>query len=127
MTNTYNWKISSLACVPSLKGQTNVVSVVHWSVSANDGQERTVVNPDGGTSTVLKNIVTRHGAQELTFNDSNNFVKYADLTKDTVVRWVQEAMGIDAVTELQESLDKQLELLANPPVVTPPLPWATAQ
>ena len=127
MANTYNWKINSLACVPSLNGHTNVVSVVHWSINANDGQEIMIANPSGGTSTVFKNIASSYGAQELTLNDQSTFVDYSALTKDVVVGWVQEAMGLDAVTRLQESLDKQLETLNNPPVVTPPLPWSTEQ
>jgi hypothetical protein len=35
-------------------------------------------------------------------------------------------MGIDAVTALQENLDNQIENQINPPIVTPPLPWAPA-
>ena len=107
---TYTWKIAQLECIPSADGQTNVVSTVHWRVSATDGA----------------NTAEVYGAQPLTFEAKNAFVNYADLTKDTVVSWVQAAMGIDAVTALQEALDKQLESLANPPVVTPPLPWIVA-
>ena len=104
----YKWKIERLECIPSVDGQTNVVSNAHWRVSATDGTHE----------------ATMYGTQALTFDAKNAFVNYADLTKNTVVGWVQEAMGIDAVTRLQEALDKQLETLANPPVVTPPLPWA---
>jgi hypothetical protein len=105
--NTYLWEIPQLDCIPSADGQSNVVSMVHWRVNATDGT----------------NNATIYGTQPLTFDAKNAFVSYADLTKDTVVGWVQAAMGIDAVTSLQEALDKQLEALANPPVVTPPLPW----
>jgi len=104
----YTWKIEQLECIPSADGQSNVVSNVHWRVNATDGASK----------------VTMYGTQALTFDAKNAFISYADLTKDTVVGWVQEAMGIDDVTRLQEALDKRLETLANPPVITPPLPWA---
>jgi len=108
MDNTYTWVIEQLDCVPSIDGQSNVVSNVHWRVKvAKDTHE-----------------VAVYGAQELTFDSKNAFISYVDLTKDTVVGWVQEAMGIDAVTKLQETLDAKLDTLANPPIVTPPLPWA---
>jgi len=100
----YTWKIEALDCVPD----GNVVSNIHWRVSATDGT----------------NTAEVYGTQPLTFDGAKAFINYADLTKNTVVGWVQEAMGIDAVTRLQEALDKQLETLANPPVITPPLPWA---
>ena len=102
--NTYLWQIEALDCVP----ENNVVSCVHWRVSATDGT----------------NTAEVYGAQPLTFDAKSAFVSYADLTKDTVVGWVQDAMGIDDVTRLQEALGKKLETLANPPVITPPLPWA---
>jgi hypothetical protein len=104
----YTWKIEQLDCIPSVDGQSNVVSNIHWRVNATDGTNTTSV----------------YGCQSLSFDAKSAFISYADLTKDTVVGWVQEAMGIDAVTRLQETLDKQLETLANPPVITPPLPWA---
>jgi hypothetical protein len=106
--NTYTWVIDALGCVPSMDGQTNVVSTIHWRVNATDGV----------------NNATVYGAQSLTFDAKNAFIDYSDLTKDQVIGWAQDAMGIDAVTALQETLDKQLEALANPPIITPPLPWS---
>ena len=107
MTDKYTWVIAQLDCIPFIDGQSNVVSNVHWRVNANDSTHEATV----------------YGTQALTFDAKNAFIAYDSLTKDTVVGWVQEAMGIDTVTRLQEALDKQLESLANPPVITPPLPW----
>lgn len=108
MAITYTWEIESLDCVPSIKGKTKVVSCVHWRVNATDGTNNTTI----------------YGAQSLSYDENAAFLSYDALTKDTVVGWVQEVMGIDAVTKLQETLDKQLQNLATPPVITPPLPWA---
>lgn len=120
--NTYTWFISQLECVPSIDGLSNVVSNVHWRVSAVSNKSRAITTPIG-TNTVPYSAEV-YGTQGLTFDAKNAFINYADLTKDTVIGWVQEAMGIDAVTKLQEALDKQLEALVNPPIIKPPLPWA---
>lgn len=110
MTTTYNWTISAMDCVPQEDGKTDVVVTAHWNVSATDGTY---------TSSV-------YGTQSFTLQQGSNFTPYADLTEQQVVGWVQESMGVDAVTALQENLDKQIENQINPPIVTPPLPWATA-
>jgi hypothetical protein len=100
----YTWQVESLDCVPDGK----VVSCVHWRVKGTDGT----------------NTAEMYGTQNIEYTPKNLFISYESLTKDTIVRWVQEAMGIDDVTRLQEALDKRLEALANPPIVSLPLPWA---
>jgi len=107
MSNTYTWVIESLDCIPSIDGQTNVVCNVHWRVKATDGTFNTVI----------------YGTQGLTYTAGNPFISYEGLTKETVIQWVQEAMGIDQVMNIQLALDKQLDSLANPPIISPALPW----
>lgn len=109
--NTYTWNITALDCYPQADGQTDVVFTAHWTANASSGATPPV------TSSV-------YGTQSLTYDAKSAYTPYAQLTQDQVVGWVQSAMGIDAVTALQESLDKQIENQINPPVVTPPLPWA---
>jgi hypothetical protein len=104
---TYTWLIEALDCVPSTEGKANVVNNIHWRVNATDGT----------------NNATIYGAQGVAFDPKAPFIAYNKLTKDMAIQWVQEAMGIDAVTRLQEALDKQLEGLNTPTVVTLPLPW----
>lgn len=122
MNNTYTWNIKLLECIPLIDGQNNVVSKVHWIVNAISDEGINVPMPNNTTDFVPYTTSTS-GVQALTFDAKNAFIIYDSLTKDTVVGWVQEAMGADAVTALQEVLDKRLEALANPPIVTPPLPW----
>jgi hypothetical protein len=109
MTTTYQWNIQSLDCVPQEDGKTDVVVIAHWTVSATDGTYSS----------------SAYGTQSFTYDAGKAFIPYPSLTKDEVVGWVQAGMGVDAVTALQESLDKQIENQINPPIVTPPLPWAT--
>lgn len=108
MTNNYVWFIEQLDCTPSIDGQSNVVSKVHWRVKGDDGLN---------TSEIF-------GAQELIFKSKNIFIAYPDLDKQTVIGWVQDAIGAEQVASIYASLDNQLETLANPPVVSLPLPWA---
>ena len=110
MATTYQWNIQAMDCVPQEDGHTDVVVVAHWNVSATDGTY---------TSSV-------YGTQSFKLKQGGSFTPYADLTQEQVVGWVQEGMGIDAVTKLQENLDKQIENQINPPIVTLPLPWIPA-
>jgi len=121
--NTYIWEIESLDCVPSLDGQSDVVSVVHWRVNAVSDQTYVKTLLDGATQT-LPYSSTIYGVQSLTYKLGSPFIAYSDLTKDAVIGWVQAAMGEEQVTAIQANLDKQLENLVNPSVITPPLPWS---
>lgn len=103
--NTYTWEVESLDCVPD--GDSKIVSCIHWRLKGDDG-----VN----TSEV-------YGAQPIEHNTKNRFIAYESLTKEKVIEWAQDAMDAGTIIQLQEILDKQLEALANPPVITPPLPW----
>jgi hypothetical protein len=104
---TYQWNIQQLDCVPQENGNANVVVTAHWTVSATDGTY---------TSSV-------YGAKSFAYDAGKTFIPYANLTQSEVVGWVQAAMGIDAVTKLQQNLDNELATQANPPIITQPLPW----
>jgi hypothetical protein len=109
MATTYQWNITQLDCVPQEEGLADVVVTAYWDVTATDGTYTS----------------SAYGSQPFTLDSTKAFIPYSSLTKDEVVGWVQAAMGIDAVTTLQENLDKQIENQINPPIVTPALPWAT--
>ena len=107
MTNTYTWLVESLDCTPSLDDKTNVVSCVHWRFNGTDGTHSATV----------------YSTQPLTYEAGKQFTAYADLTKDTVIKWVQNALGAEQVASIQQNLDNQIANLANPPIVQPSLPW----
>jgi hypothetical protein len=100
----YTWEVESLDCVPDGK----VVSCIHWRVKGNNGT----------------NTAEVYGLQHIEHNTKNLFTVYEALNKEEVIRWAKEAMGEEQVASLYASLDNQLETLANPPVVSLPLPWA---
>ena len=51
------------------------------------------------------------------------FTPYDQLTEDVVLGWAWDN-GVDKA-EVETNVTNQLNSLLNPPVVTPPLPWAS--
>jgi hypothetical protein len=60
----------------------------------------------------------------VTYVAGSPFTPYADLTQAQVIGWVQDAMGPEQVDNIESGLATNIANQANPPVVTPPLPWA---
>ena len=112
MSNTYNWTISALDCIPDVDGKTDYVVVAHWQCQGTDG---TFFGQVYNTATFVVNP------------DKPDYVPYADLTEEMVVTWVQETLGTDTVEAVYRSIDTQIEGQVNPTIVTPPLPWAQPQ
>jgi hypothetical protein len=110
MSNTYNWVIEQLDCYPEKDGHTDVVFTAHWRLNGSDGT----------------NIATVYGSVGLTYEEGAPFTPYDELTQPQVVGWVQAALGGEQVQSLTDNVAAQLAALANPPVVAPPLPWASA-
>ena len=109
MSNTYTWTITNLQCLPTHEGKSNVVCSVGFSVSATDG-----VNTASVPNTLM-----------MSYDENQNFIEYEGLTSDTVLGWVRNALGADGISSTQANLDEILSKLANPPVITRTLPWAT--
>jgi hypothetical protein len=102
---TFTWKIESLDVKPTEGEHTDVVVVAHWRCTGVDGN---------------------HGASVYSTCSfpapEGSFTPYDQLTQEQVLGWCW-ANGVDkAATEaaVQQQIDNQI----NPPVITPPLPWA---
>ena len=96
MANTYNWRINALDAKIHEGDNDNVIYTVHWSYIAQD---------ESGDHTA-----SSIGTLGVTY-DPDNFIPYADLTKDDVVEWLEAGLDVEA---MQESLDNQIELEINP-------------
>ena len=111
-STTITWDITALDCYPQADGQTDVVFTAHWTCSgAQTASGQTY------TSSVYSTC-------QVPAPSGSAFTPYADLTEQQVLGWIW-ANGVDqAATEaaVQTQIDNQI----NPPVVTPPLPWAAA-
>lgn len=101
------WEIAQLECVPHDNGLENVVKVVHWRCEGADAAIR-------GSA---------YGSCGLGAPSTEDFTSYPSLTKETVLGWIW-ANGVDKEAT-EAAVANQIERIKNPPVVTPPLPWAS--
>ena len=103
MTVTITWVIESMQTAPSVDGHTDVVVSANWRC----------IGVDGAYS------ASNYGSVSFAA-PGNPFTNYADLTEAQVLGWVWETVD---KTATEASVTSQVELLANPPVVTLPNPW----
>ena len=107
MPTVYNWVISQLNTAPSENGLTNVVKTIHWRYQATNETHTADV----------------YGSAGLKDADAENFVSYENLTQEKVISWLESQMDVES---MKTNLNGQLERLANPPIVTLPFPWNSA-
>jgi hypothetical protein len=102
---TINWQISSLDCIPSQDGHTNVVKTVHWRCEGTD---------EGHSGSVYATCTLPPPEAD--------FTVYEDLTMETVLGWIW-ANGVDK-TATEAAVQSQIDTAKNPPIVQPALPWS---
>lgn len=102
---TYTWSILQLDCAPSENGLTNVVKVIHWSLTGQD---------ENGISASIKN------SYPLPEPNPEQFTDYSTLTEETVIGWLQSNLDIGY---LQKKLADEIASQYNPPITPLPLPW----
>jgi len=106
MDVTYTWSVVQMDAYPQVDGDNDVVFTVHWTLN---GKYESYT----GSS---------YGSVGVTTNSSEPFTPYSDLTQDQVLNWVWNS-GVDKV-EQENNVMMQIQNKINPPVITPPLPWA---
>ena len=114
MSDTPVWSIDELQ-VKAQEGQyTDVVVIATWRCMAT----HETANP-------LLPLVSNAMGQCRFSAPSGSFTPYADLTQDQVLTWCWDN-GVDK-DGTEAKVAAQLDLLVNPPLVTPPLPWAQTE
>lgn len=108
MTIQYTWKVVQLEAIPTFNNETNVVKIVHWTLTGTDG---TFSGSTYGSSSV-QNVDT-----------AGPFIPYEQLTEEEVIIWVKAAIGADMATSYEALVAEQIDVQVNPPIVKPPLPW----
>ena len=106
MADTYNWNIANL----ERHLVDGAVYTAHWTINA----ERIVGQETYNTGA--------YGSIGFSDPDPKSFIPYTDLTKDTVVGWVKNALGKDKVTEMEAALTSQLDSQEHPKNASG-IPW----
>ena len=107
MEVTYNWNFNPLESYPTSSGETDVVFLVHWQVTAETGSysSRTI------------------GTQHVEYTSGSTFIPFNELTFDTVYGWVTSSMGEEQYNNITASLIQNIENKINPPILIQQAPW----
>ena len=95
----YKWVINAVDCYTTKDGLEKVAYNVHWSYFATEGEH---------TASMI-------GVQSVGEPNQDNFVPFDQLTEEQVVSWITASMDVE---QMQLNLDKQIEELVAPKVVT---------
>jgi len=106
---TFEWNCLTVDTYPTSEDNTDVVYNVHWRVTGTSDQ----TDADGNAYTA-----TSIGTQTLSTDDITDFVEFADLDNATVKGWVKAEMGTDAVTEIENGINNQIDEQITPTSVT---------
>ena len=104
---TITWAVTSMTAYPQKEGETDVVFSVAWCCTATDGTFTTAVP----------------GSIGVTWQAGTPFTPYDQLTEAQVLGWVFDGLGAEKTT-VEGYAVEGVEAQANPPVVSPPLPWS---
>ena len=105
---SYNWVINQMDTKPTEDKLTDVVSVIHWTRTAEQFVGGEPIN------------ISSYGTMGCTTPSPTDFTAYPDLTYDQVCGWLDSGLDVPAI---DLGLDNQIEALINPPVVVLPLPF----
>ena len=100
----YKWVINQMDCIPEESQLIDVVSIVHWSRLAQQGDI----------------IVSLYGTMNCSLTSETDFTAYTNLTFEQICTWLDRGLN---VSELNANLDSQIENIINPSIITLPLPW----
>ena len=113
---TFNWTISATERAVALGELSDVIQVIHWRYKGT--------NEDGLTAEI-------YGAAVLGEPDPQNFTPYNQVTQAAAEGWLVEMFTAEEVVEeeitktrmaqMQEGLEAQISLLANPIIIVAPL------
>ena len=109
MATTLTWSIDWLqAATQEINGHVEAVLSAGWRLTGVDGEYSSAA------------YATAYFPQP---EEGGSYTPYADLTEEQVLGWVWEN-GVDK-DAAEASVTEQVANLVNPPVVQPPLPWAS--
>ena len=108
MATQFAWVINQMDTKPQEGNLLDVVVVVHWTRTAQDGD----IN------------VSSYGTMGCETPSETDFTAYPDLTQAQVESWLDAGLQVETI---DLGLQNQIDNIINPPVVVLPLPWAPQQ
>jgi len=107
------WSVTSMDYLISYEvantTYSNVVTEIYWSLSKT-------------ANGVTVDTTGQLGVLRPNSQSGNTFIEWSDIDSNTAVQWVKDGYGEEMVWNLEERLDRDLELLLNP-VFGNGLPW----
>lgn len=110
MSATITWVIEWMQCKPVEGSYTDVVVTAGWR--CNGAQ----------TANSVDYTATNYGSCSFPMPEGS-FTPYDQLTQQQVLGWCW-ANGVDQ-TAVEASVQAAIDNQINPPIIQPPLPWAT--
>ena len=94
-----NWNCKTIdVYTQEHNGHDQVIYNVHWRVEKEDGEYS----------------ASSYGTQSLNTEDIQDFTPFDEVTSEMVEGWVKDAMGEEKVSDIEESLNQQIEKEKNP-------------
>lgn len=110
----YTWIVLEMSAYTVVGDLQDVVFSVTWQMTGS------WTNPD---SVIFSASAIGITSLSIPSNPDGSFTPYADLTELQVLGWIQDILGPDIITCYEQNISNQIDKLAGPPVITPPLPW----
>lgn len=112
MSVDLTWNVVQMDVRKQEGAEQDVVYQIHWTLDAS-----TTVDGKPETSQI-------YGSVGVKYDPEAPFIPYDQITKDEAIAWVKEVMGQEQTAKTEATAIRYLNDKLNPPVVTPPLPWA---
>lgn len=106
-TIEYKWGFPAFDVTYSVGELQNVVSTVHWTLTATEGTY---------TASTYGSLGVDEPAPE-------QFVAYEELTEEEVIQWVTDTMGEEQVQSMEDRLASQIKSQKEPVSGTMTPPW----
>ena len=115
MAITYTWEIVGVQTYPTLNGNSDVVFNADWKCT--------------GTETIGDKTYEQSlsGSNLIPYKGGDSFTAFDDLTEETVLKWLFDAMGTQIIFATQENIAALIGEQKTPVVQTPDKPWANSE
>ena len=113
MSATITWKVGVMECYPTYQQENDVVFTVHWDCTGSETVNDTTYNG------------RVYGSTGVTYHSGSDFTPYEQLTEQQVLGWVWDSLGSGSKENYETAVQTQIDNQINPPIIKPPLPWAT--